>query len=697
MSDIKDQNHIFPEPDIDPKKIKYRPVMAGDDSVLEMEHNYKERIVIPNHNVSFKGVIKDISNTNLEALVKIKEEDFQPHTESVVIDQATEIIQKPTHTQSKQEEELKNVISFDKRTKFSDTNLGKFLKKFWWLVALVSILGLTAIYFGVVSYLDNNKPIPTAQKVELTIEGPDAAPKSSLKTWTVKVDNKDVVDLKDLSIEMNYDRDFKVSKVFGNVKPQGESNKIFKIDKLEKGQQKIFNIEGKLEAQVDVETKMTGKLRFLIDGIEDSKQKIQEKNSNDKISKVEKSVVRIDISADARVPIESEQEIKVDFTNQSGKDLNNFKIKMTYPEVGTNFVYISSEFLIPGKTKQVLPSVGDHTWNVTTLQNGQSGKLIIKARLKGQPQDKLNFVAELKNNDDDQLLNKADKEIIIVDKAISARPSIVLDDLLVDNLTIPYKIVIKNNYNSDLKNIKVIASFIDNADLIDKEGFEVDAGSPALNKIGKEITFTGAGLTQLQQLGPKAEVTLEFKFKTKAISAFTTSTFSQDNFFIQPKVTVSGDNFESQAETGDIKRAKGGPEVKQSYEIITDGNKKIARVTWEVKNRFSNLRDFKLRSRSPLSNTTAWKQESVTPPSQSSKLTYNKDTGEIVWSPGDVKAYTGYNGQELKVIFTITNDTDSRGNFLDTPTYTAIDTLNEGFEFNQINTQVLEGNQIGYQ
>jgi hypothetical protein len=695
MSDIKDQNHIFPEPDIDHKKNNYRPVMADDNSVLEIEHLAPEKIIIPNQNVSFKGVIKDISNTNLEALVKIKEEEYRTHSTGKIIEQNTQLMEN-INSQTKTES-IKNIISFEKKTNFFDSNLGKFLKRFWWLVTLISILALAAIYFGVINYLENNKSVPIATKVELSIEGPQKAPKSALKTWTIKIDNKDSVDLKNISIDMNYDRDFKVSKVYGDIKTQSDTNKIFKLDKLGKGQQKIFNIEGKLEAQVDIETKMSAIMRFMIDGVEDNKQKVQEKQSKEFVTKVEKSVVRIDISADARVPVESEQEIKVDFTNQSGKDLNNFKLKMNYPEVGTNFVYLSSVLVMPGRTNQVLPTVGDHTWNVTSLKNGESGKLIIKAKLKGQPQDKLNFIAELKSNDNDELLNKADKEIIIVDKAITARPSLDLDGLLIENAIIPFKIVVKNNYNSDLKNVKVIASFIDNADLIDKDSLEGETGQPILNKLGKEVTFTGAGLTQLQQLGPKGEVSLEFRFRIKPISAFTTSTFSQDNFFIQPKVTVTGDNFESQSETGDIKRAKGGPEVKQTFQIVQDGTKKIARVTWEVKNRFSNLRDFKLRSRTPLPGITAWKQDSITPPVQSSRITYNKDTGEVLWNPGDVKAYTGYNGQELKVTFTITNETDSKINFLDTPTFTAIDTLNEGYEFNQINSPLIEGSQIGYQ
>jgi hypothetical protein len=693
MSDLKDQNHIFPEPEESLTKNSYRPVLANDDTVLKNMQN-SEKLIIQqaNPNVSFKGVIKDISNTNIEALVRIKNENDEPEYKS----QET-IVTENVNNYNKNDQKPKKVIAFDPKLSFWKGKTGTFIKKFWWLITLFLILLTTLITFGVLNYLQNNKPVPIVKKVDINITGPDNAAKNSIKLWTVTITNNDIVNLNNLTLEMNYDRDFKVNKIFGDLLKFQDNDKLFKFDKLAIGEKKILNIEGKLDAQVDVNTEMSGKLRFAVDQIDQNKQTLQELVANKKVTKVDKSLIRIDITSDSRVPKESDQQVKVDFTNQSGKVLNNFRLKMTYPQVGTNFIYNSSEFFLPGRSKQTIPTVGDHTWNIPSLENAQTGTLIINTKMKGEANDKLIIIAELINSDDNILLNKADKEIVVVDKALTIKPSLTLgSDYIQPDGDMLYKITIKNNYNTELNNIKIQANFNDNADLIERDSLVADQGSPIINKSNKELLFTGAGLTSLQRMGPKAEVTVEFRVKVKSITSFTNSSYTQDNFYIQPKVTVTGDNFEPQSELGDIKRAKGGPDIDQKIEYIQDGNKKLAKVTWEVKNKFSNLKDVTLKTRTPLP-PSAWNQNSITPPSNSNKITYSKDTGDIVWKIGDVKAYTGYNGQEVKVTFTITNETDSKINFTETPTFVAIDTLNDGFEFNQINNPIKDGGPVIFQ
>jgi hypothetical protein len=694
MSDNKDQNHIYPEPDMDSSKNSgYRPVLADDTAVYgSVTEAPKERIIINNPNVSFKGVIKDISNTNLQTMVSTKTEDFQEQMES----QEQVVINPEPVTQTVVKEDKKNVVTFQAKLPFGQTKFGKFLKKFWWLMAIFLILLGLLSFFGITNYLDSNKPTPVIKALDFNINGPDSAAKGTLKIWTVTLKNNDKYNLNNLALEMNYDRDFKLSKAFGDFTKNAENDKLFRLDSLKVGESKILNLEGKLEAQVDVNTKMSSKLRFTVDQSDIKNQSTQEIQAGEKITKVDKSVIRIDITSDSRVPKESDQEVKVDFTNQSGKPLNNFRLKMTYPAIGSNFIYTSSEFFLPGRAKQTTPSIGDHTWTIPNLDNGQTGTLLLKSKMKGLAGDKLILTAELINSEDNAILNKAEKEIVVVDKALTLKPILnVGGDYIAAESSMTYSVTIKNNYTTDLNNIKMVASFIDNADLIDKEGFGIDQGSPVLDKNKKEVSWSGSGLTSLQRLGPKAEETVTFTVKVKPLTAFTASTFTQENFFIQPKITVTGDNFEPQSEVGDIKRAKGGPELKQSVEYLTDGTKKLAKITWEIKNKFSGLTGVEIRSRTPIPN--GWNQASVTPTGFSPNLVYTKDNGQIVWKVGDVKPYTGYNGQELKITFTLINDTDSKINFAETPTYTAIDTLNQGFEFNQINTPIKDGGAVPFQ
>jgi hypothetical protein len=702
MSDNKDQNHIFPEPDANaPKKI-YRPVMPDESSNIiysGLIKNTEHKPTIVNENISFKGVIKDISNTNLDALVKIKEEDEYEHR--VIEDQSNAAVTtvemiKPIEPDFK-ETKTKKVINFDPKVGFWEGKIGRFIKKFWWLLGIMVTLLALLGFFGVTTFLENNKQVPKISNIDFKIEGPDTAPRGTLKKWGVIIENKDKFNLKDLTLEINYDREFKLSDTFGEIKNVTQNDKLYKLDLLKVGEKKVLTIEGKLEAQVDIITKMSGKLRFYVADFDKTKQSVQEFTSNEKETKVERSVIRVDITSESRVPKESDQDIKVDFTNQSGKVINNIALKLTYPTVGTNFVYISSELFIPGKTKQSTPSVGDHTWNIQSLENGQTGTLIIKTKLKGQSGDKLQFKADLISTDDNQLLNRADKEIIVVDKALTIKPSINFGgDYIKADQEMNYKITIKNNYNTELTGVKVVASFVDNADLIDKEGFTYDVGSPLLDKNKKELVYSGSGLAALQRIGPKAEQVIEFRFKSRPGIAFTTPGIAQDNFYLIPKVSITGDNFEPQTEQGDIRRAQGGPEIKQSVEIIPNtGTKKMVKVTWEVKNKFTKLTGFKLRTRSPL-GATAWSAQSITPPSGADKITFNPTNGEIVWAIAEIEPFKGYNGQELKISFTLSNESDSKINYSETPTYTVTDTLNAGFEYNQLNTPIVDGNAIPF-
>jgi hypothetical protein len=688
MSDYKDQNHVFPEPDMDNKKSSYRPMLADDDSVLQnLSKNDTKQVI--NSNISFKGVIKDISNTNLEALVKIKNEDHEETKED------PKIVNNNYSENVKENVKEKKVISFEPKLSFWKTKFGGFLKKFWWLLTLLTILLITGIFLAIMSYLDNNKPVPIVKNVELSISGPPTAPKGSNKIWTVTVANNDSVNLKELVLNLTYDREFKVNKISGDLSKTKESDNLFKMNELKVGEKRILNIEGKLEAKIDIATEMKANLKFLVKDFDNSKQKLQERESKYE-TKVEKSVIRLDITSDSRVPKESDQTIKVDFTNQSGKPLNNFKLKMTYPPVGTNFVFLNSEFFLPGRTKQTTPTVGDHTWNVSTLEDGQTGTLIVNSKMKGQSGDKLLIVAELINIEDETNLNKIDKEVVVVDKALTLKPTLEINsDYIQPGNEATYKILLRNNYNSELNNVKILAEFIDNADLVDSEGINSSQNNPIINKNKKEVQYTGAGVQNLQRMGPKSEVLLEFSFKFKGLTSYTNSTYSQENFYVRPKITVTGDNFEPQSEEGDTYRAKGGPDIEQTVENFTEGNKKIARITWEVKNKFSTLKDVVLRTKTPLP-ASAWNQSSITPPAKSSQVNYTKENGEIIWKIGDIKPYMGYNGQELKLSFSITNDTDSQVNFIETPTFTAVDTLNTGYEFNQINTPIKGGNPVQY-
>ena len=689
MSDQKDQNHIFPEPNFQEKKDYYRPVLANDSSPLHYLEKEEQTNTTVNSNISFKGVIKDISNTNLEALKKIKTEE----PEKIIIDP----VNKDQTLEDNKDPKDKKIITFDVKKKFSETKFGQFLKKFWWLIAILAILFLALGYFAVQSYLENNKSAPILTKVETKIDGPESAPKSGLKIWNISVKNDDAFSMKDVTLEMEYDRDFKISKLVGDFKTTSDKNNSFAIGTIPTGSKKILTIEGKLEAQIDVVTKMSGKLKFYVDGFDKNKQTVQTINLSAKDTKIEKSIIRLDITSDSRVPKESDQDIKIDFTNQSGKVINNFRLKMKYPELGTNFVYQSSEFFLPGKVKQLVPSVGDHTWNITSLDNNQTGSLIIKSKIKGNADDKLTFIAELISIDDNNVLNKAEKEVIVVDKALTIKPIISMDtDYLLPDKELVYTISVKNNYNQELKNLKISAFFIDNAELIDPETIAGEVGSPIINKAAREVSFTSAGVKSLQRMGPKAEELFEFRFKLKPLIAFTNSKYTQDNFFIQPKVSVTGDNFQSQSEIGDIKRAKGGPELIQSVEFLTDGTKRIAKVTWSIKNKFSNLKEFKVRTTTPLPSNS-WNQASITPSSSSDSIKYNPVNGEIIWDKGDVEAYTGYNGKEAKITFTLVNSTDSKINFVEAPTYSTIDTLNQGSEFNQINTPITGGGPVSFQ
>ncbi|MGL4758059.1 MAG: hypothetical protein ACRCXZ_01895 [Patescibacteria group bacterium] len=706
MPEFKDQNHIFPEPEMDAKKSNYRPMLADDDSVIEIEKNQSQKIT-SNKNVSLKGVIKDISNTNLEALVRIKKEDEMEHE--------TEIIQGPKPNSSsvsttpnimeELEERTKestakktNVFTYQKKEKFIDTSFGRFLKRFWWLVSLFVILSIAAAYFGVVTYMEANKKAPLISDLKLEIQGDSKIPKDAKRTWNVSLTNNSQYPLKDINVFMIYDSAFAFEEYNGTL--EKKSNTEFKLPKLGKGEKQIFKIEGRFNKKdvVDIDTKMLGKARFLIDDSSYKDQKPQETLSNEFVTKVEKSIVRLDISIDGTVPIESDQTIKVDFTNQSGKQLNNFRLKMTYPTVGLNFNYISSEFSLPGRSNQTQPSNGDHTWNIVSLENGETGTVSIKSTIKGSPDNNLQFKAELINNDSNELIVSTNRDIKVVDKAISTYATIEGADFLQPDGTLSYKIELRNNYNTELRNVNVDASFVDNAELIDKEGFAASEGNPIINKNDKKLSFRGAGLPSLQVLGPKSSVVIKFNFKLKPVGAFNGfSQYGQDNYNIRPKVVVTGENFNTPPEViGDKKWAKGGPIIKQSVEYLADGKKKMARITWEVKNKFSKLENLTIRTRSPLSTSTAWNKDSVTPPAQANNITYNKDSGEIVWKAGNVEDFMGSNGKELKVTFTITNDTDSTSvNFTDTPTFSVFDTLNTGFEFNQLNTPFESGGTVG--
>jgi uncharacterized repeat protein (TIGR01451 family) len=650
------------------------------------------------------GVVKNLDNTNLDNTIIDLSPSFSNVSsfENSMESENFEIIESDDISKTQIVEskivEGDNLLKFEVKKKFFETKIGLFLKKFWYLVTVLVILFLGVLFYVTTTYLESNKPAPTLSKIDIKIDGKDSVDKNAVNSWTVTVVNNDDYNIENLEVLINFDRDFKLNKTFGDFTEENGSKELqkkLKLPKLDKKTKKIQTIEGKFEANVDSDVKFSATSSFFVSDFKGKKNDLQNTPEVTKNIKVKSSSVRIDVNTldGSNIAPSTTQTIVVTFANQSPTDIDNLNLKLEYKTNSSLVIYKKSVLTIPGREKEENTTTGNDTWKIATLKKGDTGELKVEIQINGQVGDKITINAKILDNSTGATINTSSRDLFILDRPLSVKAELITssnDNMFKEGETLTYKIKIKNTSQNEIKNVEMVAKITEGVNLIDWNELKAESGSPIISKSAKSVTYTKDGTPSLAKFAAKAEENFTFTIKVKDISAFTNGIDKASNFFLVPILTVSSDQTDKITEPGEILHAISGPTVEQTVEY-TSGKKQV-KVTWTVKNKFSPVTDFKMRARTTLP-VSSFDQSSF---SNKNTLKVTNDN-YIIWDPGTITEYAGYSNREpFKVSFIINNTSDGNGQYLETAEYSGNDSENNLIKYNQNNFPIMGQNNVPF-
>jgi hypothetical protein len=548
--------------------------------------------------------------------------------------------------------------------------LGDFLIKRWWLILLISIL-ISLITVTLYTFvLKQARPSAEYTNVESRVQGPSSLPSGTPGTWKVVVQNRESVAINQIEVKLNFDKSFKFSKKI-NPDPSDIAGTTYKLAKLQPVGQgssdSIISFEGIVTGNIDEDTVMSGEVTYSPTPL------LNKPNPRITVPIVPQrtritapEIKAVLTTSPTVVQNGSEVELTYSFENLSERELSDLRLRMTYPD--KSFVYTSSELNLTSSTNvKVRPDDGNNTWFIATLPRQQTQTLKVRGTINGAEGVKQTFIAEVgaKRGSDYTTL-----QVKSADIAISAQP-LALTTSIEGKGENPYfspgenisvVVTYQNKSTSTLNNVELFASLDDPSELIDYSTLKYGDGVLS-NRI---IQWRSSGVKQLENLPPQAKGSVKYTATIKKPDQFLNSGLSQNAYTLTPRIDGKALDQPQVHTDGFVYKATGGITADQKVKKIEDSKlsatQKFFEVTWIVNTRQNRVNDAVFETATNLP-PSAWSQSSVTPLSQSTKISYNPLNGSIIWKPGNIESYAGISSPSVTVTFKLLVDVTSGGAF----------------------------------
>jgi hypothetical protein len=529
-----------------------------------------------------------------------------------------------------------------------------FLLHKWWLVLIV-IIALAVATVGIFAYLNQPKPVTGAfDKIEATIDAPQTSASGSPNRWKISLKNRESVSLQNVTVSLKYDRAFKFTQTINPdpSKPDGSEFKIARLDAAGQGTSEIIiQFEGSLTGNTDEETLMEGTVTYTPTPLLSSTNSTRTAVIQAAKTKITQPQIKVSVlPTQDSVQNGGEAEINIIFQNTSERELRDIRIRMLYPEQG-GFSYVSSQLQIADTSEpKTKPDDGNNIWYIPSLPRLKEQTLKIVGKVFGADGVKATFGVniDIKGANKDYItLTQSSKDIKIVSQPLVITTRIEnkdSDKLFAPGDSLNFVIDYKNRGTAVLRNVEILASVDDPANVLDYTTTTFSGGDRGgINN--RTIQWKGVNVPKLVNLSPQDGGQLRYTIRMSDADLFIKSGLSQNTYVVTPKVTASAQNLQTVDFAGELYKAKGLLMFDQ--DVVSKGldpnnsKRETFAVTWTLKSRQTTINDVSVKTKSPLIN--GWIPSSISPAVNSNKISYNEITGEIIWQPGKLGAYTGLN------------------------------------------------------
>lgn len=511
----------------------------------------------------------------------------------------------------------------------------------------ISIIGAFLIWMGLFYY--TKTPQFKNQNVFLSISGPDKALTGELITYSITLENKEAVNLKETTLSLYYPSTFEI--ISYNYQPTTKNN-IWDLNNFSSNNNTTIEITGKIISQ----TPSTNIISAIASYTPENFSSTFNKNTSTTTYLLDPDI-SFNITSEKHTTFNKEFDYIISITNDNDFTLENIKITALYPEY---FVKTKThpEETINETTFQNIT----HNWIIDTLQPKQNYQIKITGSLK-EPglNEKINFdqvfnaqLAQKSLNNNFIVYKKEEITTTLRHNNLSTTLEINGSEFdssinIQDNLE--YKINLKNfaknKFNNNIIELRIY-DFIDEEHLIDIENININKNIE-FNENTEEnyLSFIWHydNFNNLKKIDLLEELTLSLDLPfnkqlpaDKLVDAqiinklFTFTQIPSDDNIPTPKTiestpiinTLLSDfsvNTKIQYYDKDNNQLGSGPMPPKI------GEKTSYQVTWEIKNTLHDIKNIKVSSL--LQKNTEWQgQYNV----NIGKINYNKKTKLLSWT-----------------------------------------------------------------
>jgi hypothetical protein len=552
-------------------------------------------------------------------------------------------------------------------------NLKDFLKKRWWLVAIVSIVLVSILALAAVAFIaSNDTPVETTiyNNVTASITSPNELPQGTPGQWEIVIENKDPVAVENVVLKLSFDSDFKYLDTVSPSPqdPEGTTYLITRLDAIggRTPSAKVV-ISGILIGNPDVETEMSGQISYLPSGASNTVTK------NITAVKTKITSPQLDVTIQPSqdfVTNGGEVEYTVVIKNKVDTIFRDLRIQMIYPSGRDVFTYTSSEFATSNRTApETTPAEGTDIWKISALNGNGEATLKVRGKAFGTNDARLTFGVKIglkDNNERYQTIVERYRDVRVVARALFVDTKIRGKDnnpIFRPGETLSIEVSYENQSQQTLTEVELESFIDDGAGVLDLTTLSFGSGQRG-DVIQGQIQYKATRIPQLQVVRPGQKGTLTYSVRVKPLESFIQPNLNQISYTLKPLVKAKAQNLEPIDFAGSTYKAKGNLEFEQTEKAVkvgtnpTTGND-IFEITFTLKTWQNEVSDVKLEALNPLPTGT-WTGQAQ-PADQLANLAYNQSNGGISWTVGVVPSYAGRGVDPIQVTFRIENTSDKTG------------------------------------
>jgi uncharacterized repeat protein (TIGR01451 family) len=491
-------------------------------------------------------------------------------------------------------------------------------------VAIV-LIGVIVWYFV---FRGGGAVAPASNNVVLLIKGPDQIVSGNEPEYHVTYHNGENANLVNVSLEMFYPSGF----AFKSAKPvaTSSSGQAFSLPVLRSGGDYDVTIRGKLTGSTGEDKLIKAVLHYRLSNFNSEFVATQSIHTG-----ILPPNLTMDINGPVDVVAGQDSTFTIALTNVSAQDFDNLAIQMTYP-VGFTFTSANP----PGKTSNF--------WLLPHLASNSSASIEITGSFNGDNSEEKLIKADLgqmiNNVFAPQMTSTATFKIIPSSLGISLTSN-AQNGIVKLGDTISYNLKYSNQGNIGLNNLVITVAL---------DGSALDlARLSAPNAIvsGSSLVWKAATLPNLTVLAPNDKGEINFSVPVK--QALTTNIKNQT---VNASAQISADEASKPTKAADVNLKLGsslGLTVGGSYVSgaapMQVGKTTIFAMTLTLSDLSNDLSNTAVTASLPLP-PQAWKNV-IVPDAEKNRLSYDPNSGKIIWNIGDLAAFTGKFIPALKVTF----------------------------------------------